>query len=331
MYIFVVNKSGIKECLDHSITPKITACYEQDSDSATKITHSKPKEKELTMNILPIYKQIQILNSLVEGNSIRSISRMLNVHAGAILRLLEIAGKKALDLHDRNVVNIKSNFIQIDEIWAYVQKKQKQIDLDQKWYGKSSDIGDQYTFVALDAETKLVTNYLTGKRSLENTYTFLRDLQQRVITRFQLTSDSFKPYYHAVRRIFGNQIDYAQLHKVYGEDYKEEKRYSPAEIKKTQIISLIGEPKLEHISTSYVERQNLTMRMNMRRFTRLTNAFSKKLDNLKYAVSLHFFHYNFMRIHKSLRATPAMVAGITNTIWDWEDFLGVEKERKMAV
>ncbi len=282
------------------------------------------------MNTLPIHKQISILSALVEGNSIRSISRMLNVHAGAILRLLEIAGKKAMEIHDSNVVNIKSNLIQCDEIWAYVGKKQKQLTADERYY-ENSEFGDQYTFVAIDAETKLVTNYLIGKRSAENTLSFMKDLQARVITRFQLTSDSFKPYHKAVKRVFGSDIDYAQIHKVYDEDGGNEKRYSPAKIKKTQIIPLIGEPKLEYISTSYVERQNLTMRMNMRRFTRLTNAFSKKLNNLKYAVALHFFHYNFMRIHQTLRATPAMVAGITNTIWDWEDFLGVEKERKMAV
>lgn len=282
------------------------------------------------MNVLSIQKQVAILSSLVEGNSIRSISRMLNVHAGAILRLLKIAGQRALELHDRHIVNIKSNFVQCDEIWAYVQKKQKQLTLEERYYTNDCEYGDQYTFVAMDAETKLVTNYLVGKRTYENTLSFMRDLNTRIITRFQLTSDSFQPYLGAVKRTFGNEIDYAQIHKVYNEDENSEKRYSPATIKKINIIPLIGEPVLKHISTSYIERQNLTMRMQMRRFTRLTNAFSKKLENLKYAVALHFFYYNFIRTHKTLRATPAMSAGITNSFWTWEQFLGYEEYKKVA-
>lgn len=282
------------------------------------------------MNILSIEKQVAILTSLVEGNSIRSISRMLNVHAGAILRLLKIAGQRALELHDRHVVNVKSNFVQCDEIWAFVQKKQKQLTVEERYYDNDCEYGDQYTFVAMDAETKLVTNYIVGKRTYENTLSFMRDLNTRIITRFQLTSDSFQPYLGAVKRTFGNEIDYAQIHKVYNEDENSEKRYSPATIKKINIIPLIGEPVLKHISTSYIERQNLTMRMNMRRFTRLTNAFSKKLENLKYAVALHFFYYNFIRTHKTLRATPAMKAGIANTFWNWEQFLGYEENYKKA-
>ncbi len=282
------------------------------------------------MNKLSVEKQSQILALLVEGNSIRSISRTLNVHAGAILRLLKIAGQKALEIHDSFVMNVKSNFIQCDEIWCYVQKKQKQLTADERYY-ENSDFGDQYTFVAIDAETKLVTNYLTGKRNYENTLSFIRDLNARVITRFQLSSDSFTPYYQAVKRTFGNDIDYAQVHKVFGEDMQNEKRYSPATIKKINLIPLIGEPQLKHISTSYVERQNLTMRMNMRRFTRLTNAFSKKLENLKYAVALHFFHYNFIRTHKTLRATPAMTAGISKSFWNWEMFLGYGENYKQAI
>ncbi len=205
---------------------------------------------------------------------------------------------------------------------------QKQLTLEERYYSNDCEYGDQYTFVAMDAETKLVTNYLVGKRTYENTISFMRDLNTRIITRFQLTSDSFQPYLGAVKRTFGNEIDYAQIHKVYNEDENSEKRYSPATIKKINIIPLIGEPVLKHISTSYIERQNLTMRMNMRRFTRLTNAFSKKLENLKYAVALHFFYYNFIRTHKTLRATPAMKAGIANTFWTWEQFLGCGNEYK---
>ncbi|MCI0448938.1 MAG: IS1 family transposase [Chlorobi bacterium] len=282
------------------------------------------------MNKLSVEKQISILSLLVEGNSLRSITRILNVDMETVLRLLVIAGKKALEIHDSLVNNIKSKLVQCDEIWAYVGKKQKQLTFEQRYYD-NSDFGDQYTFVAIDAETKLVTNYLVGKRTYENTISFIRDMNARIITRFQLTTDSFQPYYNAIRSTFGNEIDYAQIHKVFNEPENAEKRYSPAQIKKIQIIPLIGEPKLEFISTSYVERQNLTMRMNMRRFTRLTNAFSKKLENLKHAVALHFFCYNFMRMHRTIRATPAMKAGISNTFWTWEMFLEYGKGyRKVA-
>lgn len=281
------------------------------------------------MNRLPIQKQISILSALVEGNSLRSISRMFNIHRTTIMDLLVQAGKTAQNILDSELVNIKSNFIQVDEIWTYVQKKQKQLTTDERYYEKS-DFGDQYVFIAIDAETKLVTNYLVGKRSAENTMSFMQDLNARVSTEFQLSSDSFSPYKYAVKRVFGKDIAYAQIHKQYGEEVREQKRYSPASITGVNIIPIFGEPELKHISTSYVERQNLTMRMQMRRFTRLTNAFSKKLDNLKYAVALHFFHYNFMRIHKTLRATPCMVAGITKTFWNWEMFLNYGNYRRVA-
>ncbi len=252
----------------------------------------------------------------------------MNGDKKTVIRMLEMAGKKALEIHDTLVNNVKSNLVQCDEVWAYVGKKQKQLDLEQRYYSDKNELGDQYTFVAMDAETKLVINFLIGKRTYENTISFIRDMNARIMTRFQLTTDSFQPYYNAVKRTFGNEIDYAQIHKVFNEPENAEKRYSPAQIKKIQIIPLIGEPKLHHVSTSYIERQNLTMRMQMRRFTRLTNAFSKKLENLKYAVALHFFYYNFIRVHKTLRATPAMKAGIANSFWTWEMFLGFENEYK---
>ncbi len=247
------------------------------------------------------------------------------------MKVLETAGKQAQNILDSELVNIKSNYIQVDEIWAYVGKKQKQLDLEQRYYSDKNEQGDQYTFVSLDAETKLVINYLVGKRSAENTNTFMQDLNARVSTEFQLSSDSFSPYKYAVKRVFGSEIAYAQIHKMYGEEVREEKKYSPARITGVNIIPIFGEPELKHISTSYVERQNLTMRMQMRRFTRLTNAFSKKLDNLKYAVALHFFYYNFMRNHKTIRCTPAMKAGISKSFWNWEMFLNYGKDyRKVA-
>jgi IS1 family transposase len=194
----------------------------------------------------------------------------------------------------------------------------------------AKELGDQYVFVAMDAETKLVPAFKVGKRTYECTHSFIKDLQYRIITRFQLSTDSFKPYFNVVDEVFGEDIDYGQIHKEYREDGKGEKRYSPAQIIRVIINPLIGQPSIKHISTSYIERQNLTMRMQMRRFTRLTNAFSKKLRNLECAVALHFYHYNFMRIHSSLRVTPAMQANVTNHIWDWEELFGIAKTSKKA-
>lgn len=323
--------SEINECVNTRQSLKIMFAVNKhhNQNKYSSLQTLKKGKKETAMNKLTIEKQTTILSALVEGNSIRSIERMTGVHRDTIMRLLESAGQKAQEILDSQLNNITSNFIQVDEIWTFVGKKQKNLTTDERYY-ENSEFGDQYVFVALDAETKLVTNYTIGKRSYENTLSFLQDLNARVVTRFQLSSDSFKPYQNTVRRTFGNDIDYAQIHKVFGEEHREEKRYSPAQITGINIIPISGEPKEEHISTSYIERQNLTMRMQMRRFTRLTNAFSKKLENLKYAVALHFFHYNFIRVHTTLRATPAMVAGLTKTIWNWNMFLNYQNYAKVA-
>lgn len=281
------------------------------------------------MNKLTTEKQILILSSLVEGNSVRSIERITGVHRDTIIRLMISAGNKAQSIMDNDMMNLQCNFIEVDEIWTYVGKKQKQLTVDERYYS-NCEFGDQYVFVAIDGETKVVPCFRIGKRSGENTQSFINELNSRINKRFQLSTDSFKPYHKAVKRTFKNEIDYAQIHKEYREDYQSEKRYSPAQIKKINIIPLIGNPDLKHISTSYIERQNLTMRMSMRRFTRLTNAFSKKLDNLKSAVSLHFFYYNYMREHKTLKMTPCMKAGITKTFVTWEKFLGVSQTRNIA-
>ena len=277
------------------------------------------------MNTLPLEKKILILNSLVEGNSIRSTVRLTGVNKKTVMRLLVEAGEQAKEILDTQLVNIKSNFVQVDEIWTYVGKKQKQLTEND-----SKELGDQYVFVAMDAETKLVPAFRVGKRTMETTHSFIKDLQYRIVTRFQLSTDSFKPYFNAVDTVFGTDIDYGQIHKEYREETKGEKRYSPAQIIRVIINPLIGQPSIRHISTSYIERQNLTMRMQMRRFTRLTNAFSKKLRNLESAVALHFYHYNFMRIHSSLRVTPAMQANVTNRLWDWEDLLFSTQMKKAA-
>jgi IS1 family transposase len=270
------------------------------------------------MNTLPIEKKTLVLNSLIEGNSIRSTVRLAGVNKKTVMRLLVEAGAMAQEVLDRELVNLQCKFVQMDEIWSYVQKKQKQCTDEEKAYGK---VGDQYVFVAMDSDSKLVISSLVGKRSLENAKTIIKDLQFRVINRFQLSTDAFTAYNEAVDSVFGEDIDYGQVHKNYAEEFKTEKRYSPATIVSTTLKIILGEPKKNRISTSHIERQNLTMRMQMRRFTRLTNAFSKKLENHKAAIALHFFHYNFMRIHQSLRVTPAMQANITRHLWTWNDLL----------
>lgn len=274
-------------------------------------------------NHLSIEKKVLVLSSLVEGVSIRSIERITGVNRNTIMSLLVSSGEKAQEILDREMVNIQSKRIQVDEIWTFVAKKQKQLKPSD-----NGEVGDQYVFVALDADTKLVPVFRVGKRDGKTAYSFITELATRVITRFQLSTDSFKAYFDVVDSIFGTEIDFGQIHKHYGEENGGEKRYSPANIIRVTIKALIGMPIRKYISTSYVERQNLTMRMQMRRFTRLTNAFSKKLDNLKAALSLHFFHYNFMRIHQTLRVTPAMEARVSKHIWTWEELLGMNHQTR---
>jgi IS1 family transposase len=263
-------------------------------------------------------KQKMVLSLLVEGSSIRSIERITGVHRDTIMRLMNYAGSKAQEILDNELTGLECKRVQVDEIWGYVGMKQKTL---KKKKLNSPEFGDQYVYVSLCADSKLIINHFIGKRDYSSTYNFIYNLSQRIKTRFQLSSDSFNAYFNVIDNIYGEYIDYGQIHKRFQEDNIGEKRYSPAKIIDVTIKRLLGRPKTKHISTSYVERQNLTIRMQMRRFTRLTNAFSKKLDNLKSAVALHFFHYNFMRIHKTLSCTPAMEAKLTNTIWSWEDLL----------
>ena len=268
------------------------------------------------MNKLSQDKQALILSHLAEGNSIRSIERLTGVHRDTIMRLLLHAGDAAQDVMDRRMKNLPCGYVQMDEIWTYVGKKQKRVDwIDQQ---ENPDYGDQWVFVAIDAETKLVPSFLVGKRNYQSTEEFVSDLAARVPGPFQLSSDSLPLYSKVVPAVLGDRVDYGQVHKEYNEERREQKRYSPAYLVKVTLRSVMGDPDLRMISTSYVERQNLTMRMSMRRFTRLTNGFSKKLENLKAAVALHFYHYNFIRIHSSLGCTPATAAGITQRdVWGW--------------
>lgn len=278
-------------------------------------------------NHLPLNKKLLVLSALVEGNSIRSIVRMTGVNKRTILRLLCEAGETAQDILDSQMIGLQSRYVQVDEIWTFVGKKQKQLTEDDR---REREYGDWYVFVALDADTKLVPTFRVGKRTLEMAVSFMAELQTRISNRFQLSTDAFRGYTDAVDTVFGEDIDYAQIHKNYGEEATGERKYSPGQIISITIKALIGQPRRKHISTSYVERQNLTMRMQMRRFTRLTNAFSKKLENLKAALALHFFHYNFMRIHQTLRVTPAMQAGISKHIWTWAELLGTQSQSMAA-
>lgn len=270
------------------------------------------------MNKLDISKQTSVIAALLEGNSVRSTERITGVHRDTICRLLVEVGDRCNDLMDGAMRNLRCNYVQCDEIWTYVGKKQRRVS------EKSHEVGDQWVFVAMDAETKLVPVFTVGKRTEETTWYFLTDLSERLSNRVQITTDGFVFYQRHVEEAFGSEVDYAQLIKMYGgmDQRGAEAKYSPSPIKEVITRIQSGDPDPNHICTSHVERQNLTMRMQMRRFTRLTNAFSKKLTNLKAACNVHFAHYNFCRIHQSLRVTPAMAAGITDTVWNLERLLG---------
>jgi IS1 family transposase len=269
------------------------------------------------MNRLNRTKQAQVIAALAEGNSISSVARMTGISKVTILKLIKDAGIAAADYQDRALRNLKCRKIQVDEIWQFVYAKEKNVPADKK--GKFG-YGDVWTWVAIDADTKLVPCFMTGNRDARSATMFVDDLASRLATRVQLTSDGLKVYLEAVEGAFGCEIDYAMLIKTYAAS-QEETRYSPAECVSTEVKPVMGQPNPEHISTSFVERQNLTMRMSMRRFTRLTNGFSKKIENHAYSVAIHYMHYNFCRIHSSLRVTPAMEAGITDHVWTIEEML----------
>jgi IS1 family transposase len=270
------------------------------------------------MNVLRMEKKVAVITALVEGNSIRSIERMTDIHRDTIMRLLLATGEHCADLLDSKMRSLPCKIVQMDEIWTYVGKKEKRVTADDN----SELVGDQYVFVAMDSESKLVPCYRVGKRNAANTWYFVQDLQERLAERVQLTSDGFKPYIDAVDDAFGINVDYAMLIKTYQQSSVPDKRYSPGEFVNALPIPVTGNPKPYLISTSHIERQNLTIRMQLRRFTRLTNAFSKKLSHLKAACALHFAWYNFCRIHSSLRVTPAMAAGVTPEVWPLRALLG---------
>lgn len=274
------------------------------------------------MNILKQEKQNTVLSALLEGSSVRSVERMTGIHRDTILRLMNRVGEGCQRLMDTRMKGLPCRFVQVDEIWTFVQKKQKFV---RPW--DSLDAGDKYVFVALDADTKLVPCFHVGKRDPRSANTFMLDLAGRMKDRIQLTTDGFRPYLVAVESAFGANIDYAQLVKLFSAVPAGDARYSPPRIKSITPAFITGNPWPERISTSYVERQNLTMRMQMRRLTRLTNAFSKKLCNLKSALALHFAYYNFVRVHSTLRVAPAVAAGLETYTWS----LGKLVETALAV
>ena len=261
---------------------------------------------------------------LIEGNSLRSTVRMTGVHRTTIQKLLVELGAACSAYQDKTLRNLTLRRIQCDEIWSFVGCKQKNVGPEHRGKG----YGDMWTWTALDADTKLVPCWFIGHRDASAAYHFMHDLSGRLANRVQLTTDGHRAYLEAVEDAFGCQIDFAQLVKIYGnaspQDMRQtEVRYSPAVCMGARKAVVSGQPDFRHISTSFAERQNLTMRMSMRRFTRLTNAFSKKVENLEAAVALHFMHYNFARIHQTLRCTPAMEAGVSDHVWTIEEIVGL--------
>jgi IS1 family transposase len=269
------------------------------------------------MNRLSLARRTQIIGALVEGNSIRSTERMTDTHRDTIMRLMVEVGTGCETIMDEEMRGLSCKRVQVDEIWSYVGKKQREVTKEDD----KTRVGDQWTFVAIDADTKLIPAYRVGKRSKVNAVAFISDLSERLTNRIQLSSDALGSYVSAVEQVFGEDVDYGQAVKFYEAEPIGPGRYSPPKVVRQERAAIVGRPDADHISTSYVERQNLTMRMSMRRFTRLTNGFSKKVENHRAAVALHFAHYNFVRTHRTLRTTPAMAANVTSRLWSLEELV----------
>ena len=268
------------------------------------------------MNKLPLETRVRILSMLCEGSSMRSVSRVCDVSINTVAKLLVDAGNACIAFHDQKVVNVAAKRVQCDEIWSFTYAKAKNVKTAK---AAPHYAGDCWTWTGIDADSKLVVSWMVGGRDSMSAHVFMADLAKRLANRVQLTTDGHGVYLYAVPGAFEDDVDYAQLIKIYGPSPDGEKRYSPAECVGIKKNSVIGNPDEKHISTSYVERHNLTMRMHMRRFTRLTNAFSKKVDNHIFMVALYTVFYNFTKMHKSLRMTPAMAAGITDKVWSMAD------------
>jgi IS1 family transposase len=277
------------------------------------------------MNKLQTGKRAQILNCLVEGNSLRATARLTGASINTVVKMLIDAGNACSRYQDEVFRNLSCKRLQCDEIWAFCYAKDKNCTEEMKQKGA----GSIWTWAAIDADTKLIPCWYVGSRDAEAAHHFMHDLAGRLAHRVQLTTDAHRPYLVAVEDAFGSEIDFATLIKIYGKPLSEgpETRYSPAQCMGARKAAITGRPDYAHVSTSLVERQNLTMRMSMRRFTRLTNGFSKKVENHEHAVALHFMHYNFCRIHKSLRVNPAMEAGIADHVWSLEELIQMIDEK----
>ena len=272
----------------------------------------------VTMNRLDNAKRAQVIHCLVEGNSIRSTVRMTGAAKNTVTKLLVEVGEKCQMFHDKHVRHVSARRVQCDEIWSFVGAKAKNVPEEKK----DSGMGDVWTWVAVDADSKLVVSYLCGRRDAGWANEFMKDVASRLTMRVQITSDGHRAYAEAVEGAFGMDVDFAMLIKLYGApSEKYDTRYSPSGLIGTRMAVLTGNPDPKHISTSFVERQNLTMRMSMRRFTRLTNGFSKKFENHCHSVALHYAYYNFCRVHQSLRVTPAMEAKLTDHVWSIEELI----------
>lgn len=275
------------------------------------------------MNKLPNERRAQILQMMAEGVSIRSITRLTGVSKNTVAKLLVDAGQAFSAYQDKVFRDLRCRRIQVDEIWSFVYAKQKNVPDH-----KRGEAGDIWTWTAIDADTKLVPSWYVGRRDGEAAMCFMDDLAGRLANRVQLTSDGHRAYLEAVEGAFGADIDYAQIVKLYGEDPNRspERKYSPSICTGARKERIEGNPDPRHVSTSHAERQNLSMRMGMRRFTRLTNGFSKKAENHAYAISIYFMHYNFVRIHSSLKVTPAMAAGVTDKLFEMADLVAILDE-----
>lgn len=283
-----------------------------------KRTYTEPHRKTLDAMYIPQDKAILATRLLLEGNSIRSTERITGIDRTTIARLLVLAGERCEKLLADTITRVRVRDVEADEMWGFVGMKEK---AKGNLYKNEDTLGDAYTYVALERNSKLILAWHLGKRNRQDTLAFVLKLRNATEGRFQLTTDGWPSYPDAVERVFGSEIDYAQLIKVYAASRDGEQRYSPAEVVDVEVVPRAGMPDYERICTSHVERQNLTMRMQIRRLTRLTNAFSKKWENLRAAIALHFAYYNFCRVHSSLRVTPSMEAGLTDHVWELRELL----------
>jgi len=280
-------------------------------------TYTEAHRPALEGSYIPQDRVVLALGLLLEGNSLRSTQRITDLDINTLMKILVKAGEKCEKLMGRLIVKVPVKDVQCDEIWSFIQKKEKAVEL-----GDDPNFGDAYCFVAIERHSKLVLNFALGKRDQATTDIFIEGLRHATASRnFQITTDGFKPYVSAIENTLSDRVDFAQLIKVYRASVAGEARYSPAEVVSTEVVPVIGDPNPTRICTSHVERQNLTMRMQIRRFTRLTNGFSRKFENHWAALALYFAFYNFCRIHSSIRVTPAMQAGITDHVWEIAELL----------